>query len=119
MGAKYWQRAAEEGSRDAEIRLAAAAVVSDSNSADSALADSIRVLSAGMGNGSTIAQLALGYCYETGVGVAQNTPQAVRMYRNCAQRGSENAYNALKRMYDKLRPQDPEFDVDSVKDVGG
>jgi TPR repeat protein len=119
MGAKYWQRAAEEGSRDAEIRLAAAAVVSDSNSADSALADSIRILSAGMGNGSTIAQLALGYCYETGVGVAQNTPQAVRLYRNCAQRGSENAYNALKRMYDTLRPQDPEFDVDSVKDVGG
>jgi TPR repeat protein len=118
MGARYWRRAAEEGSRDAEIRLAAAAVVSDSNRADSTLADSIRILSTGMGDGSTIAQLALGYCYENGVGVAQNTPQAVRMFRNCAQRGSENAYNALKRMYDKLRPKDPEFDVDSVKEVG-
>jgi TPR repeat protein len=119
MGAKYWQRAAGKGSRDAEIRLAAAAVVSDSGRADSTLADSIRILSTGMGDGSTIAQLALGYCYENGVGVAQNTPQAVRLYRNCAQRGSENAYNALKRMYDKLRPKDPEFDVDSTKDVGG
>lgn len=113
VGAKYWRRAAEDGSRDAEIRLAAAAVVSDS-----IRADSIRILSTGSGDGSTIAQLALGYCYETGVGVAQNTPQAVRLYRNCAQRGSENAYNALKRMYDKLRPKDPEFNVDSAKDVG-
>jgi TPR repeat protein len=117
-GAKYWRRAAEEGSRDAEIRLAAAAVVSDSSRAGSTLADSIRILSAGMGDGSTIAQLALGYCYENGAGVAQNTPQAVRLYRNCAQRGSENAYNALRRMYDTLRPKDPEFNVDSV-DMGG
>ncbi|MGA9365563.1 MAG: tetratricopeptide repeat protein [Bacteroidota bacterium] len=117
-GAKYWRRAAEDGSRDAEIRLAAAAVVSDSNGADSTLADSIRILLTGSGDGSTIAQLALGYCYENGVGVAQNTPQAVRLYRNCAQRGSESAYNALKRMYDKLRPKGREFDVDSAKDVG-
>ena len=118
VGAKYWRRAAEDGSRDAEIRLAAAAVVSDSNRADSTLADSIRILSTGSGDGSTIAQLALGYCYENGVGVAQNTPQAVRLYRNCAQRGSESAYNALKRMYDKLRPKGREFDVDSAKDMG-
>jgi TPR repeat protein len=116
VGAKYWRRAAEAGSRDAEIRLAAAAVVSDSNRADSTLVDSIRILSTGSGDGSTIAQLALGYCYENGVGVRQNTPQAVRLYRNCAQRGSESAYNALKRMYDKLRPKGREFDVDSAKD---
>ncbi len=119
IGAKYWRRAAHDGSRDAEIRLAAAAVVSDSSSTDSALADTIHILTTGSGDGSSVAQLALGYCYQQGVGVAQNIPEAVRLYRDCAQRGSESAYNALKRMYDKLRPKGKEFDVDSVSSAGG
>jgi uncharacterized protein len=117
-GAKLWERAAEDGSRDASIRLAAAAVIADSNASDSALADTISVLMSGSGDGSTIAQLALGYCYEHGVGLDRNTPKAVRLYRECAQRGSESAYQALKRMYDRLRPSGKEFDVDSVSDRG-
>ncbi len=118
LGAKCWERAAEYGSRDATIRLAAAAVIADSNATDSSLADTIRVLTSGSGDGSSIAQLALGYCYEHGVGVAQNTPRAVRLYRECAQRGSESAYNSLKRMYDRLRPKGAEFNVDSVSNAG-
>ncbi len=111
LGARCWQRAAEDGSRDAEIRLAAAAVVSDSAASDSALADTVRILSNGVGDGSMIAQLALGFCYEHGIGVQQDTPMAVRLYRDCAQRGSESAYNALLAMYNKLRPKGKEFDV--------
>lgn len=111
LGALYWERAARDGSRDAEIRLAAAAVISDSAATDSSLSDTVRILSEGVGDGSMIAQLALGYCYQHGVGVPQNTPRAVRLYRECAQRGSESAYNALLAMYNKLRPKGKEFDV--------
>ena len=111
LGARCWERAAEDGSMDAEIRLAAAAVISDSAASDSALADTVRILSNGVGDGSMIAQLALGFCYEHGVGVQQDTPMAVRLYRECAQRGSESAYNALLAMYNKLRPKGREFDV--------
>lgn len=112
LGARCWRRAAEDGSRDAEIRLAAAAVISDSSAADSSIADTVRILSRGVGDGSMIAQLALGYCYQHGVGVPQDTPEAVKLYRDCARRGSQSAYNALKAMYDRLRPKGKEFDVD-------
>lgn len=111
LGARCWRQAARDGSRDAEIRLAAAAIISDSTATDTSLADTISVLAEGVGDGSMIAQLALGYCYQHGVGVPQNTPQAVKLYRECAQRGSESAYNALKEMYNKLRPRGKEFDV--------
>ncbi len=119
IGAKYWRRAAEDGSRDAELRLAAAAVIADSGRADTSLTDTVRTLTDGAGDGSMIAQLALGYCYEHGVGVAQDTPQAVTLYRDCAQRGSQSAYDALKQMYNSLRPKGKEFDVDSVDTTGG
>ena len=111
LGARCWERAAEDGSRDAEIRLAAAAVISDSAASDAALADTIEILSDGVGDGSMIAQLALGFCYEHGVGVRRDTPMAVKLYRDCAQRGSESAYNALLAMYNKLRPKEKIFDV--------
>lgn len=113
LGAKCWRQAAAEGSRDARIRLAAAAVISDSTGTDTTLADTVKILINGVGDGSMIAQLALGYCYQHGVGVMQNTPHAVKLYRECAQRGSESAYNELKQMYDRLRPNGKEFDVDN------
>lgn len=113
LGAQCWRRAAADGSRDAVIRLAAAAVISDSTGADTSLADTVRILSRGVNNGSMIAQLALGYCYQHGVGVPKDKPRAVKLYRECAQRGSESAYNALRQMYDKLRPKGKEFDVNN------
>jgi len=36
----------------------------------------------------------------------------VSSYMKAAQRGSLTAYNALKRMFDSLRPLDEEFIVD-------
>ncbi len=113
LGAECWQQAAEAGSRDAKIRLAAAAVISDSTISPTAIADTIRVLTSGVDDGSMIAQLALGYCYQHGIGVVRNTPHAVRLYRECAQRGSESAYDALKQMYNRLRPEGKEFQVEN------
>lgn len=135
LGARCWRRAARDGSRDAEIRLAAAAVLADSsaypegnhsegiplrgdNAADTSLADDIRALTAASDDGSMIGQLALGYCFEKGVGVVQNAPEAVKLYRSCAQRGSRSAYEALKRMYDLLRPNDKEFAVEEGNEGG-
>jgi hypothetical protein len=124
MGRRCWERAMDAGSRDAEIRLAAAQVLSDTTAVypdsnrlvrestnDASLADAVRTLIGASDDGSMIGELALGYCYEKGIGVGQSTPDAVRLYRICAQRGSQSAYESLKRLYDQLRPKDKEFDV--------
>jgi len=131
MGKQCWERAMNAGSRDAEIRLAAADVLSDSSLVssdsfyvavktvdDTTLAKAVRTLIVASNDGSLIGQLALGYCYEKGIGVGQSTPDAVRLYRICAQRGSQSAYESLKRLYDKLRPKDKEFDVSEGNDEG-
>lgn len=127
LGEQCWKRAARKGSRDAEIRLAAAEVLSDSSAMRSdslpqftgnpeyvSLAKAVRTLIDASGDGSLVGQLTLGYCYEKGIGVSQNTPAAVRLYRACAQRGSRSAFDSLKRLYDQIRPTDKEFDVSAV-----
>jgi len=124
LGEQTWLRAAEEGSRDAEIRLAAAKILSDTsfaiadsgrrirqNTINTSLASAVKTLIAGSNEGSMIGQLTLGYSYEKGIGVPQNTAEAVRLYRNSAQRGSRSAYESLKRLYDQLRPTDKEFEI--------
>lgn len=60
-------------------------------------------------NGSVLAEEVLAYCYQTGRLVSVNTPEAVRLYRHAAERGSRIAYNALKELYDEMRPNSPEF----------
>lgn len=131
LGEQAWLRAAREGSRDAEIRLAAARVLADTsaihtdtsvfiqqNQTDTSLASAVRTLITGSNDGSLIGQAALGYCNEKGIGVEQNTPEAVKLYRNCAQRGSQSAYESLRRLYDQLRPKDKEFEVSEVNGSG-
>jgi TPR repeat protein len=113
IGEKYWRRAADNGSLEAKARLAATVVISDTNATRTPSADIISTLINAADDGSIVAQMALAYCFEKGIGVAKSTSEAVRLYRNCAMRGSLNAYNALKRMYDKLRPKDKEFIVDT------
>ncbi len=127
-GELCWRRAASNGSRDAIIRLAAAAVLADSSthsegtSPDSIeqipLTKDIHTLMTASTDGSMIGQLALGYCFEKGIGVIQNIPEAVKLYRNSAQRGSRSAYEALKRIYDSLRPKDKEFVVEDQNNEG-
>lgn len=58
-----------------------------------------------------LAQFAMGYCYENGIGATRNLPNAVEYYRNSAQRGNQYAYEQLKRLYDNLRPADTIFKV--------
>ncbi len=111
MGRKCWLHAVALGSREAKIRLAAAAIIADSNSTDSSVADTIGILSSASNDGSLLARVALGYCYQNGIGVPQSTPEAVKLYRECAQRGSQTAYHALEAMYNRLRPSGKEFQI--------
>ncbi|NJD22935.1 MAG: sel1 repeat family protein [Melioribacter sp.] len=106
---QYWETAKALGSKEASIRIIM------SNLFDSTVVknytDEIATLHNIANEGSILAQTALALCYEKGIGVKENKAAAIRYYRHAAQRGSETAYNSLKRMYDELRPDDEEFKI--------
>ncbi|KAF0211350.1 MAG: Sel1 domain-containing [Ignavibacteria bacterium] len=105
----YWQMAKELGSTEAEIRVSFANIIEYENGAD--LSNEIKTLQTLSAEGSVFAQTALAYCYEKGIGVAEDKAVAVRMYRMASQRGNQSAYNSLKRMYDELRPEDETYKI--------
>ena len=102
-----WEDAAKRGSLEARVRLAVAGLESERPPGDSLLG----FLAEAMESGSVLAQVALGYCEEKGVGVGRNSARAARLYRNAAQRGSQDAYRALLRMHDAIRPPGTQFEV--------
>ena len=102
---EFWHYAETHGSVEAHLRLAAARIVADTVFQQS---DLDTLLSAAQ-DGSMLAQLTLAYCYEQGLRVPRDPAHAVRLYRQCARRGSDGAYLALKQMHDILRPSDEEF----------
>ena len=105
-----WNEAASFGSREAKVRIAAAKVTGDFS--DHEYAMYLPILFEAAQEGAIIAQLALAYCYEHGFGVQENKGEAARLYRICAQRGSQNAIQSLRRMYDDIRPEEQEFVID-------
>lgn len=104
---ELWSRAARGGSSEAAVRLAVMAIRRE----EGAEAPSIDVLTKGAREGSVLAEVALAYCFETGSGVQRSFAEAARRYRACAQRGSQDAFFALRRMHDALRPNDKEFRI--------
>jgi TPR repeat protein len=104
-----WAKASAMGSREARLRIAALSVRTEKNA--KTLSATIAELEQAAQKGSVLAQVALGYCYETGTGVEQRIPEAVKWYRSSAQRGSQDAYYALKRLHDQIRPKDKEFQI--------
>ncbi|MBI4429369.1 MAG: sel1 repeat family protein [Ignavibacteriales bacterium] len=102
-----WQRAASLGNREAKLRLAAISVARGEH-----LDSSLKTLREAFEEGSILAQTALGYCHENGIGMVENKGEASRLYRNASKRGSENAYHALRRMHDEIRPEEMEFEVE-------
>jgi TPR repeat protein len=102
-----WHDAAQGGSGEAGVRLCVAKV----REGGTELGDAVATLEQAASKGSVLAEVALGYCYETGRGVAENMPTAVRLYRTGASRGSQDAYRALRRLHDDLRPSDREFSM--------
>lgn len=104
---ELWVGAEALGSQDARVRIAITNVRSKITGA--ALDKSIQALADAMRAGSVLAQVALGYCYENGIGVPIAKAEAAGLYRSASQRGSQDAFRALKRMHDSLRPQEKEF----------
>ncbi len=109
-GIEYWEYAEKFNNPEASVRLAVSKVFEYKSGDD--LKNEILLLENSERNGSILAQFALGYCYENGIGVNKNLPDAVEYYRNSAQRGNRFAYEQLKRLYDNLRPPETTFKVD-------
>lgn len=105
-----WNEAASFGSKEGKVRIAAAKVTGDFS--DHEYSKYLPILFEAAQEGAIIAQLALAYCYEHGFGVQENRGEAARLYRICAQRGSQNAFQSLRRMYDEIRPKEQEFVID-------
>lgn len=106
-----WNKSAELGSKDARVRIAITDV--RANATGAALRESVQTLTDAMHAGSVLAQVALGYCYEHGIGEPVKKAEAANLYRSASQRGSQDAYRALKRLHDEVRPPDKEFQIDN------
>jgi TPR repeat protein len=107
---QMWKQAASLGSREAQIRSTIVEMRERKDATGSG--DAVAKLAQWMDEGSVLAGVGLGYCYEAGLGVAQSKAIAARFYRAAAQRGSQDAYRALRRMHDEIRPEGKEFKLE-------
>lgn len=111
---EIWKRANGLGSNEALVRLASATLLTGYGgiSKDSAM----QIVYRGAREGSLLAQVTLGICYERGLAMKKNNAEAVKNYRTAAFRGSRIAFASLKRMYDGIRPSDKEFQIIEKED---
>ena len=105
---EYLNEAAALGSSEAEIRLVFFKLKENPNKI---LNEEINTLQKYANQGSVLATAALAFCYENGLTVKKNKATAAKLYRKAAQRGNEAAYNSLREMYDKIRPDDEKFKI--------
>jgi TPR repeat protein len=106
-GLQLWQNAVSLGSTEAAVRLLTATLyggtkLTDPNSV-------FKELKKAADNGSVLAQVTLAYCYQNGIGTAPSKSETVNYYRAASNRGSRYAYRELQRLYDEIRPDEPEF----------
>jgi len=106
---RYWRLASSQQSQEADLRIAVVKVRGAGDDAE--VQRALGVIGEAAQRGAVLAEVALAYCYETGTGIGRNIREAVRLYRNSAHRGSQDAYRALLRLYDDLRPGDPQFAI--------
>ncbi len=106
---QFWQTAKNLGSKEAEARILMSNLFETNDKSN--LSQNFEALQKIADEGSILAQTAIGLCYEKGIGVKENKAKSTLLYRHAAQRGSETAYNSLKRMYDELRPENEEFKI--------
>ena len=108
-GINLWRKAKALGSYQADVRLAAINILDRLSLEPTEI--SIQVLTNALSCGSVLAQIAMAYAYENGIGVSKSKSEAVKLYRLTAQRGNESGYAELKRMFDEIRPKDSRFIV--------
>ena len=102
-----WLESAKLGNTNALARLSIVSIRSTTDDKDRA--EAVGRLFRLSEKGSLLASVGLGFCYEEGKGVARNTALAARLYRAAAQRGSQDAIQALIRLYDSVRPDEDQF----------
>jgi TPR repeat protein len=105
---EYFEKAASLNSSEAKIRLAYISLLDKGHGGKK---DDLMTLKKYSKEGSVLAEAALAYCYENGIGVKMSKARAAGLYRQAAQRGNEAAYNSLRNMYDFIRPEDEEFQI--------
>lgn len=99
-----WIAAADSGSIEANVRIV---MVSALEHAD--ISHYLPLLREAEQNGSVLAQFLLGYSSEHGIGGKKDSGDAAFWYRRAAARGNRAAFNALKKLYDGLRPLTPAY----------
>ena len=106
---QLWHSAERQNNPEAKVQIAAASIFGEINDTD--IASNVKYLEESSEKGSVLAQVALGYAYENGIGLTKSKAEAVKYYRFAAQRGNRFGYRELKRMYDQVRPADPLFRI--------
>lgn len=109
-GLRLWRKAASLGSNEASIRLISAEFFDNTQTLN--VKSAFTELKKASNNGSVLAQVTLAHCYQYGKGTTQKKSETVEYYRQAAQRGNQYAFRELKKLYDEIRPDDPEFNVD-------
>lgn len=109
LGIRIWETARKFGSVEAEVRIATSKVFDEMIGTN--FKQVAGYLQQSSEKGSVLAQVALAHSYENGLGVKKNISNAVKYYRFAAQRGSQFAYEQLKRLYDERRPDFEQFKI--------
>lgn len=104
---EYWEQAVKLGSQEAKIRLAFTNILDNEEN----LPSNFGFLIEAADEGSVLAQTALGYCYENGVGTKKHIATAADYYKSAAYRGNRTAFSSLKKLYDDLRHDDEIFQI--------
>jgi uncharacterized protein len=108
-GLDIWKLAADQGSKEARIRIEIANLYGEIYVNDKS--DSFNYLQTAEEKGSLLAELSLADCYDKGIIAPKEKSKAIFYFRSAAVRGSVFAYNELKRIYDDIRPKDFEADL--------
>jgi len=106
-GIEIWKTADQLGSKEAEIRLTASRLLDEFTSYNKP--EDFRKLKKAADEGSLFAMVTVGLCYSQGLGTTHSKPEAVQYFKMAAQRGNRFAYEELKKIYDEMRPADPQF----------
>ena len=104
-----WKQAERLGSREAAVRIAVIDLAGTAELQDTT--GEITLISEAIEEGSVLAEVALAYCYERGRGVEPRFDEALNLYRAAYRRGSQDAYRALRRLHDAIRPAEDRFRI--------
>ncbi len=103
-----WKNISGEISNEAKVRIAASVIYGET---EGDLKSAVETIIRANDYGSVLAQVVMGYLYEKNYLSSHNTGEEIKYYRNAAQRGNRFAVSQLERMYDEVRPSNPEFRI--------